>query len=37
MYGTTSRGGTNGNGTVFSVNTDGTGLTALHTFTPIEH
>jgi uncharacterized repeat protein (TIGR03803 family) len=35
MFGTTSRGGTNGNGTVFAVNTDGTGFTVLHTFTAL--
>ena len=33
LYGTASGGGTNGNGTVFAVNTDGTGFTVLHTFT----
>ena len=33
LYGTTSLGGTNGNGTVFAVNTDGTGFTTLHIFT----
>jgi uncharacterized repeat protein (TIGR03803 family) len=33
LYGTTDEGSTNGNGTVFAVNTDGTGLTNLHTFT----
>jgi len=32
LYGTTSSGGTNGTGTVFAVNTDGTGFTVLHTF-----
>jgi uncharacterized repeat protein (TIGR03803 family) len=32
LYGTTRNGGTNGNGTVFAVNTDGTGFTVLHTF-----
>jgi uncharacterized repeat protein (TIGR03803 family) len=32
LYGTTARGGTNGNGTVFAVNTDGTGFTNLYTF-----
>ena len=30
-----SNGGTNGNGTVFAVNTDGTGFTNLHTFTAL--
>jgi uncharacterized repeat protein (TIGR03803 family) len=33
LYGTASGGGTNGNGTVFKVNTNGTGFTTLHTFT----
>jgi uncharacterized repeat protein (TIGR03803 family) len=33
LYGTASRGGSAGNGTVFAVNTDGTGFTILHTFT----
>jgi uncharacterized repeat protein (TIGR03803 family) len=33
LYGTGFAGGsTNGNGTVFAVNTDGTGFTVLHTF-----
>jgi uncharacterized repeat protein (TIGR03803 family) len=33
LYGTAGYGGTNGNGTVFAVNTDGTGFTNLYTFT----
>jgi uncharacterized repeat protein (TIGR03803 family) len=33
LYGTASIGGTSGNGTVFKVNTDGTGFTTLHSFT----
>ena len=33
LYGTASGGGTNGNGMVFSVNTDGTGFTTLQSFT----
>jgi uncharacterized repeat protein (TIGR03803 family) len=33
LYGTAQVGGTSGNGTVFSINTDGTGFTNLHTFT----
>ncbi len=33
LYGTTPLGGSSGYGTVFSVNTDGTGFTVLHTFT----
>jgi uncharacterized repeat protein (TIGR03803 family) len=32
LYGTTSAGGTTGNGTVFAVNTDGTGYTNLYSF-----
>src|SRR6266571_3785249 len=32
LYGTASQGGTSGNGTVFRVNTDGTGFTNLYTF-----
>jgi uncharacterized repeat protein (TIGR03803 family) len=33
LYGTTAYGGSWSNGTVFSLNTDGTGLTNLHSFT----
>lgn len=33
LYGTTSGGGSFGGGTVFAVNTDGTGFTNLHSFT----
>ena len=33
LYGTTAYGGTNGAGTVFAVNTDGTGFTNLYSFT----
>ncbi len=33
LCGTASEGGTNGNGTVFTINADGTGFTVLHTFT----
>ena len=33
LYGTTSHGGSSGNGTVFAVNTDGTGFTNLHSLT----
>ncbi|MGO8675720.1 MAG: choice-of-anchor tandem repeat GloVer-containing protein [Limisphaerales bacterium] len=33
LYGTTTSGGSSGNGTVFSVNIDGTGFTAVYSFT----
>src|SRR5665213_1563565 len=33
LYGTADTGGSSGNGTVFAVNTDGTGFTNLHSFT----
>ena len=33
LYGTAQFGGTFGNGTVFKINTDGTGFTNLHSFT----
>jgi uncharacterized repeat protein (TIGR03803 family) len=33
LYGTTFMGGSSGKGTVFAVNTDGTGFTNLHSFT----
>ncbi len=33
LYGTASAGGDSGNGTVFALNTDGTGFTNLHSFT----
>jgi uncharacterized repeat protein (TIGR03803 family) len=35
LYGTTSGGGANGSGTVFAVNTDGTGFTNLYSFTAL--
>ena len=35
LYGTAEEGGTNGNGTVFAINTNGAGFTILHTFTGI--
>src|SRR5438477_12535127 len=33
LYGTAQDGGSSGSGTVFAVNTDGTGFTDLHSFT----
>jgi uncharacterized repeat protein (TIGR03803 family) len=36
LYGTAEDGGSPGNGTVFAVNTDGTGFTNLHTFTALD-
>src|ERR1017187_2432931 len=36
LYGTASGGGSSGNGTVFSVKTDGTGFTNLHSFAPLD-
>jgi uncharacterized repeat protein (TIGR03803 family) len=35
LYGTAEFGGTAGNGTVFAINTDGTGFTNLHTFSSL--
>ena len=35
LYGTTGAGGTNGEGVVFSINTDGSDFTVLYTFVPI--
>jgi uncharacterized repeat protein (TIGR03803 family) len=35
LYGTASSGGSSGGGTVFAVNTNGTGFTTLHSFTAI--
>jgi len=35
LYGTAAYGGGSGNGTVFKLNADGTGFTALHSFTAI--
>ncbi len=37
LYGTASWGGTNGNGTVFAINTNGTGFKTLHCFTALTH
>jgi uncharacterized repeat protein (TIGR03803 family) len=34
LYGTTLYGGTNGNGVIFAINTNGSGFTNLHTFGP---
>jgi uncharacterized repeat protein (TIGR03803 family) len=36
LYGATLRGGTSGSGTVFKINTDGTGFKNLHNFTAID-
>jgi len=36
LYGTAAAGGSSGNGTVFALNTDGTGFTNLHAFTAID-
>jgi uncharacterized repeat protein (TIGR03803 family) len=36
LYGTASSGGIGGNGTVFAVNTNGTGFTNLHSFTALD-
>ena len=35
LYGTTSSGGTNGEGTIFCIGIDGSGFTVLHTFSPV--
>ncbi len=37
LYGTAQAGGSSGNGTVFAVNTDGTGFTNLHSFTALNN
>ena len=37
LYGTTTSGGTANNGTVFAMNTNGTGFTNLHTFTALSN
>ena len=37
LYGTTQGGGSSGKGTVFAVNTDGTGFATLHSFTTTPH
>lgn len=36
LYGTTFAGGSGGYGTIFSINTDGTGYQILHNFSPID-
>jgi uncharacterized repeat protein (TIGR03803 family) len=36
LYGTAQEGGTWGEGTLFKVNTDGTGFTTLHSFTALD-
>jgi len=36
LYGTATQGGTNGNGTVFAINTNGTGFTSLYSFTALD-
>src|SRR5258706_3583771 len=36
LYGTAYRGGSSGYGTVFAVNTNGTGFTNLHSFTALD-
>jgi uncharacterized repeat protein (TIGR03803 family) len=36
LYGTTLNGGSSGNGTVFTLNTDGSGFTTLHNFTALD-
>ncbi len=37
LYGTAGYGGTSANGTVFALNTDGTGFTTLHSFTALNN
>jgi uncharacterized repeat protein (TIGR03803 family) len=37
LYGTANSGGSSGNGTVFALNTNGTGFTTLHTFTALNN
>ena len=37
LYGTAETGGTSGNGTVFALNTDGTGFTNLHIFSALNN
>jgi len=36
LYGTASYGGSSGNGTVFAINTNGTGFTTLHSFAALQ-
>jgi len=35
LFGTASQGGSNGTGTVFAINTDGTGFATVYTFSPV--
>jgi len=37
LYGTTESGGSSGSGTVFAINTDGTGFTNIYSFTALNH
>lgn len=37
LYGTAYEGGSSGHGTVFAINTDGSGFTTLHHFTPLNN
>jgi uncharacterized repeat protein (TIGR03803 family) len=37
LYGTASEGGRSGRGTIFAINTDGTGFTNLHSFTAVSN
>lgn len=37
LYGTAPNGGSSGNGTIFALNTDGTGFRILHTFSDLEN
>ncbi|HEY3860860.1 MAG TPA: choice-of-anchor tandem repeat GloVer-containing protein [Verrucomicrobiae bacterium] len=37
LYGTAEQGGRGGNGTVFAINTDGSGFTSLHSFSALQN